>query len=107
VQSSFGTPTINVEIAGTQREFVLDTGSGISLIQPRVYPSELKPTNLCPFGVTGKELEIKGIQDVLFHLGGKRFSHQLCVCSLPTEADGILGVDFLAGKKADLNLEMS
>jgi hypothetical protein len=28
------------------------------------------------------------------------------VCSLPTEADGILG-DFLAGKKADLNLEKS
>jgi hypothetical protein len=77
------------------------TLSGISLIQPGVYPSELKPTNFSPFGVTGKELEIKGVQDVLFHLGGKKFSHQFCVCSLPTEADGILGVDFLAGKKAD------
>jgi hypothetical protein len=75
------------------------------LIQPGVYPSEVKPTNLCPFGVTGKELEIKGVQDVLFYLGGKRFSHLFCVCSLPTEADGILGVDFLTGKKADINLE--
>jgi hypothetical protein len=105
VHSRVGTPTINVEIAGTRREFVLDTGSGISLIQPGVYSSEVKPTNLSPFGVTGKELEIKGVQDVQFHLGGKPISHQFCVCSLQTEADGILGVDFLAGKKADLNLE--
>jgi hypothetical protein len=45
VQSRVGTPTVDVEIAGTQREFVLDTESGISLIQPGVYPSEVKPTN--------------------------------------------------------------
>jgi hypothetical protein len=107
VQSRFGTPTVEVEIAGTRREFVLDTGSSTSLIQSGVYPSEEKPTNLSPFGVTGKELEIKGVQVVLFHLGGKTYSHQFCVCSLPTEADGILGVDFLAGKKADLYLEKS
>jgi hypothetical protein len=55
--------------------------------------------------VTGKELEVKGIQVVLFHLGGKKFNHQFCVCSLPTEADGILGVDFLAGKKADFDMK--
>jgi hypothetical protein len=105
VQSRAGTPTLEVEIAGTQREFFLDTGSRISLIQPGVYSSEVKPTNLSPFGVTGKELEIKGVKDVLFYLDGKKFSHQFCVCSLPTEADGIIGMDFLAGKKADLNLE--
>jgi hypothetical protein len=57
--------------------------------------------------VKGKELEIKGVRDVLFYLGGRKFSHQFCVCSLPTEADGILGMDFLAGKKADLNFEKS
>jgi hypothetical protein len=107
VQTRSGTPTVDVEIAGTQREFVLDTGSGISLIQAGVYPSEVKPTNLRPFCVTGKELQLKGVQEVLFSLGGMRLSHQFCVCSLPTEADGILGVDFLAGKKADLNLEKS
>jgi hypothetical protein len=66
VQSRAGIPTVEVEIAGTQREFVLDTGSGILLIQPGVYSSGVKPTSLSPFGVTGKELEIKGVQDVLF-----------------------------------------
>jgi hypothetical protein len=50
VQSRVGTPTFEVEITGTRREFVLDAGSGISLIQPAVYPSEVKPTNLSPFG---------------------------------------------------------
>jgi hypothetical protein len=57
--------------------------------------------------VTGKELEIKGVQDVQFHLGGKKFIYQFCICSLPTEAGGILGVDILAGKKALINLEKS
>jgi hypothetical protein len=34
VQSRVRTSTVEVQIAGTRREFVLDTGSGISLIQP-------------------------------------------------------------------------
>jgi hypothetical protein len=77
------------------------------LIQPGVYSSDVKPTNLPPIGVAGKELEIEGVQDVLFYLVGKKFSHQFCVCSLPTEADGIIELDFLAEKKANLDLEKS
>jgi hypothetical protein len=68
VQSIAGAPTIEVEISGIRRLFVLDTGSCISLIQPGVYSSGVKPTNLSPLVVTGKELEI---QEVLFHLDGK------------------------------------
>lgn len=102
-----GAPTLKAKIAGIHRVFVLDTGSGISLIQPGVYSSEVKPTNLSPFGVTGKELEVQGIQKVTFHLNGREFSHQFCVCSLPTDADGIIGMDFLVEKNADLNLEQS
>jgi hypothetical protein len=40
-------------------EFVLDTGSGISLIQLGVYSTEVNPTNLSPFGVT-ERAENKG-----------------------------------------------
>ena len=107
VQSIAGAPTIKAKISVIHRVFVLDTCSGISLIQPGVYSSEVKPTNLSPFRVTGKELEIQGIQEVTFHLNGRKFSHQFCVCSLPTDADGIIGMDFLAEKNADLNLEKS
>jgi hypothetical protein len=59
VQSIAGAPTIEVGISGIHRVFVFDTGPGISLIQPGVYSSEVKPTNLSPYGVTGKELEIQ------------------------------------------------
>jgi hypothetical protein len=77
VQSRADAPTVEVEISGIHRVFILDTGSGMSLIQPGVYSSEVKPTSLSPFGVTRKELEIKGVQEMLFHLDGKEFSHQI------------------------------
>jgi hypothetical protein len=54
VQSIACAPTIKVEITGIHRVFLLDTGSGISLIQHGVYSSEVKPTSLSPFGVTGR-----------------------------------------------------
>jgi hypothetical protein len=87
--------------------FVLDTGSGISVIKPGVYSSEVKPTKLSPFGVTDKELEIQGIQEMTFHLHGRKFSHQFCVSSVLTEANGIIGKYFLSEKNADLTLEKS
>jgi hypothetical protein len=57
--------------------------------------------------VTGKELEIEGIQEVTFHINGRKFSHQFYVCPPPTEVGGEFEVDFLPQKKADLNLEKS
>jgi hypothetical protein len=54
MQSRDVTNAFAVEILGIQREFVSDRGSGISLIQPGVYPSEVKSTKLSPFPVTGK-----------------------------------------------------
>jgi hypothetical protein len=54
MQSIAGASMIKAKISVIHREFVLDTGSGISLIQPGVYSSEVKPTKLSPFGVTGK-----------------------------------------------------
>ena len=45
-----------------------------------------------------------GVQEVEFYLNGKKFRHQFCVCTLPTKADGIVGMDFLSERKAVLNL---
>ena len=83
--------------------FIIDTVSSISIIQPGVCYSEVRPTILSPFGVTGNELEIKGVQEVEFYLNNRKFSHQFCVCSLPPDADGFVGMHFLSGKEADLN----
>ena len=50
-----GTPTIQAIISCFYRLFIVDTGSSISLIQPRVYSSDVSSTNLSHFGVTGKQ----------------------------------------------------
>jgi hypothetical protein len=46
-------------------------------------------------GVTGNELEIVGVQDIEFWCNNRRYCHPFCVCSLPTNADEIIGMDFL------------
>jgi len=97
-------PTIQIIILGLPRAFIVDTGSSISLIQPGVCSNEVRPTHLSPFGVTGNELQIMGVQEVEFYLNSKKFRHQFCVCALPTKADGIVGMDFLSERNADLNL---
>jgi hypothetical protein len=45
-----------------------------------------------------------GIQEVEFYLNDRRFCHHFCVCLLPTHADGIVGMDFLSERNADLNM---
>ena len=55
--------------------------------------------------MTGKELEIRRIQDVKFCLNNRKFIHQFCVRSLDSDADGIIGMDFLSEGNASVNLE--
>jgi hypothetical protein len=105
VKLTAGAPTVRATISGTHTVFIADTGSSISLIQPGVYSSEVRPTNLSPFGVTGIELDAQGIQDVQFYLKDRKFRHEFYVRSLPTEVDGILGMDFLSERNTDLNLD--
>lgn len=84
-----GASTIQATILGFHSVLIVDTGSSISLIQPGVCSSEVKPTSLAPFGVMDNKLEIKEIQEVEFHLEDWKFHHRFCACSLPTDADGI------------------
>ena len=68
-----GAPTIHATVSGLHRVFIIDTVSSISIIQPGVCYSEVRPTRLSPFGVTGNELEIKGVQEVEFYLNNRNF----------------------------------
>ena len=90
-----GTSKLRLDFAGFYRVFIIDTGSSISLIQPQVSISPVEPTTLAPFGVTGSELQVQGTQRVDFRVKDKIFSDKFCVCLLPTDADGIIGMDFL------------
>jgi hypothetical protein len=53
------------------------------------------------FGVTGGTLDVKGRQSVSFVLGGREFHHTFLVYSLTTEAEGLLGTDFLTVRCLD------
>ena len=49
-----GTPIISVEIEGTPRSLILDTGSSVSILQPRISRCDARITTMKPYGVTGK-----------------------------------------------------
>jgi hypothetical protein len=61
--------------------------------------------NVTPFGVTGDKLDIIGQQELKLLIGDRQYYHQFCVCNLATEADAILGLDFLEAKGAKIDLE--
>ena len=100
-----GTPTIRAIISGSQKTLILDTGSSISLIQPGVSSNRIRATNVTSFGVTGDELSIKGKQDVELQITSRYYRRSFCVYTLPTDAGGIISIDFFSATNAKLDLE--
>jgi hypothetical protein len=86
---------------------VLDSGSCCSIIQPGIADYPLINTGTTPYGVTDELLDVKGAQVVNFQLGKVTYSHTFLNCSLPTNAAGIIGIDFLESTQAILNFENS
>lgn len=64
-------------------------------------------TDLKPFGETGEDLDAKGRQYVSFEIGGRKFHHAFLVCTLPTEAAGLIGTDFLIKYCAEADLHVN
>jgi hypothetical protein len=100
-----GAPTIRAVVEGRPRVILIDTGSSISLIEPGVSAANLTRTNITPYGVTGDELQLRGEQLVHFTVNGQLHRHQFYVCLLSTEADAIIGADFLYSVNAKLDME--
>ena len=86
------------------RDLNLDSGSNISILQPGVSQSDVRCTSIKPYGVTGETLEIRGQQAVSFKLDGHEFKHPFYVCPLPTNADGLIGLDFMEKTGANLDI---
>jgi len=99
-----GVPIVRAVI-GRPRTVLVDTGSSISLIQPGICTSEITRESVTSFGVTGDELRVKGIQRVIVIINGETYTHEFCVCDLATEADAIVGRDFLKKMDATLDFE--
>jgi hypothetical protein len=72
-------------------------------MQPGISGSVVQVTHIQPYGVTGEVLSIKGQQTVSFVVDGREFNHTFLVCSLPTDAAGLLGTDFL--NKAGVSID--
>ena len=70
-----------------------------------MYRSDVSATSIKPYGVTGEALNIRSQQHVSFVLGGRKLDHTFLVCPLPTEADGLLGTDFLDRTGTEINFE--
>jgi hypothetical protein len=51
-----GTPSV---LVGSMRRLILDTVPNVSILQPSISGSDGSVTNLKPYGVTGKALDIK------------------------------------------------
>jgi hypothetical protein len=81
--------------------FLIDTGADISLLEGN---KSIRTTEYDPEKKSERELEIEGTQEVKFKPHNWRFGHQFCVCTLPTEANGILGMDFLPKRNVEVNL---
>jgi hypothetical protein len=105
MQLEQGIPTILVEIEGMSRKLIRDTGSNVSILQPRVSRGDVRVTNMEPYGVTGDVLEIRRQQSVSFVLNGREFEHSFLVCTLPSQAAGLLGTDFMASVGAVIDFE--
>jgi len=92
-------------IEGRPRTILVDTGSSLSLIQPGVCTSIVNSATVTPYGVTGDELRLKGEQRVTFTIKGETYTHDFCLCNVATEADAILGTDFLLKMDTRLDFE--
>ena len=77
----------------------------MSILQTGVSRSQIRESALKPFGVTGEPLNIKRQQLVSLALGGRKFFHPFLVCPLPTEASGLLGLDFLKKTGEEISFE--
>jgi hypothetical protein len=84
-----------LEIDGEPKLLIVDTGSNVSILQPGVSKSGVIATSIKPYEVTREALNIRGQQHVSFVFGGRKLDHTFLVCPLTTEADGLLGTDFL------------
>jgi len=65
----------------------------------------MRCTSVKPYGVTGETLEIRGRQTVSFVFNEHEFKHSFYVCSLPTKAAGLIGIDFMEKTGATIDFE--
>lgn len=105
-------PVVRCNVGGIGVNFLVDTGSKVSLVKEEVFSS---PVGECfktsqgmrsmkLVGITGKPLSTRGCYDLPFKLGSTTFRHARYVCTdeaqFPTA--GIFGQDVLRAQNVDI-----
>ena len=99
---------IEMEICGKKIEEVYDCGASVSCLSPLIYDQlkqthklDLKPCLRKLRAPNGSPIEIRGVVRVPVVIGPKSYEHDICVLD-KSEADCLLGLDFLETNKCDL-----
>ena len=96
-----------MKICGKKIEAVCDCGASVSCLSPLIY-DELKQTHQLDLkpclrklrAANGLPIEVKGVVRVPVVIGPKSYEHDFCVLD-KSEADCLLGLDFLKTNKCD------
>ena len=96
-----------MKICGKNIEAVCDCGASVSCLSPLIY-DELKETHKLDLkpclrklrAANGLPIEVKGVVRVPVVIGPKSYEHDFCVLD-KSEADCLLGLDFLETNKCD------
>jgi hypothetical protein len=102
---------MHATINGVELSLLLDTGAVVTLLREdawlRVtanYPQALRPwSDVSLISAGGTALTIHGCASVELELRGKKYATEIVVVS-PLTSEGILGLDFLRGQNAVIDL---
>lgn len=96
---------VALEVEGVVYTLLVDTGADVSVIRRPIGSGRVTEAPFTPRGVTGSELSVEGIQEVVGTVMGAPIKHQFIVADILTAHDGILGMDLLRplGAKIDVS----
>jgi hypothetical protein len=86
---------LEVQVEGELQQFLIDSGTSLSLVKPGVSRAEVKPTDLAARGITGTKSKSLGVQDIKIKLGNRTYTHEFLMTPLNVEYSGVLGLDIL------------
>jgi hypothetical protein len=95
---------VELTIEGKRCQFLVDTGACASLVKPDIGTELAQGFSYVVRGVTGSELQIRGLRRLEFQLGAVTYEHEFLVAEIATCCLGILRLDALRAMQATVDL---
>jgi transposase InsO family protein len=84
-----------IQVGVRSLKLLIDTGAQISVLKCPLPGVEITKPVLQARGITGRELNIVGMQEVSCKMNGKSVKHKFFLARLQINGDGVLGLDLL------------